>query len=179
MKSHHFCHVLEVLVDQGFIKGMLGCEPFFPDYGEASVCCLFCCFWWLSPRIRGSDCPRKNTDVEEAVPPSNGALGGRTGRGKAQQPSVPEDVRESLGIRKATSITSPSPRSQSGHGPVMPGSTALDPAHDSRASLVCTCRVVEIGKIDDPQSLPETSAPAPRLAGGRPGKEGKFAGSAL
>ena len=31
------CHVLEVLVLQGFIKGMLGCVPSFLDYEDGQI----------------------------------------------------------------------------------------------------------------------------------------------
>ena len=120
--------------------------------------------------------------AEKADPPAKEALAVELVAGKPNSLMVPEDVRKSLGIRVGNVEQIAVAEKPTRTRPlVMPGSTALDPARLIRVRVrFAPADVVEIGKIDDPHSFAgKHSALAPRVAGRRPGEEGKPAGGAL
>jgi membrane fusion protein, heavy metal efflux system len=89
--------------------------------------------------------------------------------------AVPEDVQRALGlIRCGVSQAAVAARPSRKQSLVMPGSTALDPAHLIRVRVrFAPVEVVEIGKIDDPHASPGNVPPARRdLQAGDPVKKG-------
>ena len=120
--------------------------------------------------------------AEKGDPPARATLAVELVAGNPNSLLVPEEVRKSLGIRKGNVDQIAVAEQPTRTRPlVMPGSTALDPARLIRVRVrFAPAEVVEIGKIDDPHSFAgKRSAPAPRLAGRRPGEEGRPAGGAL
>jgi membrane fusion protein, heavy metal efflux system len=88
---------------------------------------------------------------------------------------VPEEVRKALGMRKGGVEQIAVARQPTRKLPlVMPGSTALDPAHLIRVRVrFAPAEVVEIGKIDDPHASPGHVPPLRRdLQPGDPVKKG-------
>ncbi len=125
---------------------------------------------WATPVPEKAGLPGKETLAVELV------------AGKPNSLLVPEEVRKSLGIRKGNVDQIAVAEQPTRTRPlVMPGSTALDPARLIRVRVrFAPAEVVEIGKIDDPHSFAgQRSALAPRVAGRRPGEEGRPAGGAL
>jgi membrane fusion protein, heavy metal efflux system len=82
---------------------------------------------------------------------------------------VPEQVRETLGIKELVKVEKP----KKGQSLVMPGSTLLDPTRIMRIRTRFNAEVVEIGKVFEPgrpqssgQSVPRELRPGDRVRGG-------------
>ena len=119
--------------------------------------------------------PGTKTDAEKAGGPAKEELGVQLVKDKPNSLLVPEEVRKALGIRKGDVDQIAVAELPTRKLPlVMPGSTALDPAHLIRVRVrFAPAEVVEIGKIDDPHASPGNVPPLRRdLQAGDPVKKG-------
>ncbi len=119
--------------------------------------------------------PATQTDAEKAGGPAKEELGVQLVTDKPNSLLVPEEVRRALGIRKGDvdqiAVAELPTRKLT---LMMPGSTALDPAHLIRVRVrFAPAEVMEIGKIDDPHASPGIVPPSRRdLQAGDPVKKG-------
>ncbi len=119
--------------------------------------------------------PWMKSNAENNDATANDAPGVKLVKDKPNSLRVPQEVREALGMRKGSvDQIAVADLPSRGLPLVMPGSTALDPAHLIRVRVrFAPAEMVEIGKIDDPHASPGEIPPRRRdLQAGDPVKKG-------